>query len=890
MKKSTNISLVSIFIFAVPLFAQVQIWLPDTTASPGDTIMVPVYTENVDPSLMVLAYQMEIHFDETVASITNYDTYGTLTPSTWIATYNFNMPGIVIGGSWYFFPPYLAGAGVLVYLECAVPENAAGSTDLSFSYFLYNEDPMPTTDGSITITTSTTIYVPGDYSTIQEAINAASNGYTILVADGTYSGENNKNLDYLGKSIIVISENGPQDCIIDCEEQGRGFYFHNGEGVNSILTGFKIINGSISGLGGGIHCQTASPTIINCLIGGNYAGDGGGGFYCAASSPIVTNCTIANNTANADDMSAIYIEESSSLTAANCILWGNADGAGFQTTCSHDAGSNIDWNYSCVESDELLTGSGNFTDDPLFADEEDYHLLPGSRAIDAGDPASPYENEPEPNGDRINLGAYGNSSTATQSRVTLAIPRDIYVMAGIPVQVSDGNPDTLFGDDFNYTTPGCPNWRVSRWDVPNATYIRYQEPDFPVNLGLDPPPFTPGLGYWILQDVVDDCVLDIVEGQVEGAVYQGEYLNIAIEEPQSGNRGINQMANPYPYEYDWRTALITDGADTMTILEAAQDSLVNGYAYIWESGSQQYEPISFIFGGDTIYILDAWAGFWLEQLNPDVDLEILFTPRWMEPDTSIFGSDDDEWFLQLPVATVAADYRDEHNRAGIGASSYDGYDFLDAIEFDPYSSSFVQLFFPHPDWLLDAENFTYDYRPSDFPEPKTWEFTVRTNELPNRELILTWPNISEIELSYDFSLEDLDNGVVIDDMRETDDYVFTGGSSSVDEIHFVLTVAFTPATINPKGDNNPQSFRMFPAYPNPFNPETVISFELRDASFVKLVVYNTKGREVACLLDDFKSAGFHNITFDALQFSSGLYFARLTAGKSRLTQKLLLIK
>ncbi|NQS97151.1 MAG: T9SS type A sorting domain-containing protein [candidate division Zixibacteria bacterium] len=162
MKKHTIILFIIIFGFTVPLSAQVQIWMPDTTASPGDTIMIPVYTGNVDTSQAVLSYQMEIHFDEAVGNIINYDTCGTLTPSNWIATYNFNIPGVVIGGGWYFFPPYLSGEGVLVYLQCVIPEGASDSTDLNFTYFMYNEDPMPTTDGSITITTSSSHNLKGD--------------------------------------------------------------------------------------------------------------------------------------------------------------------------------------------------------------------------------------------------------------------------------------------------------------------------------------------------------------------------------------------------------------------------------------------------------------------------------------------------------------------------------------------------------------------------------------------------------------------------------------------------------------------------------------------------------------------------------------------------------
>ena len=65
-------------------------------------------------------------------------------------------------------------------------------------------------------------------------------GASAAVADGTYTGAGNKDLDYKGKAITVISENGPEITIIDCEGEGRGFWFHTNEGENSVLSGFTI--------------------------------------------------------------------------------------------------------------------------------------------------------------------------------------------------------------------------------------------------------------------------------------------------------------------------------------------------------------------------------------------------------------------------------------------------------------------------------------------------------------------------------------------------------------------------------------------------------------------------------------------------------------------------
>ena len=69
------------------------------------------------------------------------------------------------------------------------------------------------------------IYIPRDHPTIQEGINAGENGDHIIVSDGIYTGEGNKNLTFHGKSITVRSEMGADNCIIDCQGNGRGYCY-----------------------------------------------------------------------------------------------------------------------------------------------------------------------------------------------------------------------------------------------------------------------------------------------------------------------------------------------------------------------------------------------------------------------------------------------------------------------------------------------------------------------------------------------------------------------------------------------------------------------------------------------------------------------------------------
>jgi hypothetical protein len=140
-----------------------------------------------------------------------------------------------------------------------------------------------------------TIHVPGDQPTIQAGINAAAVGDTVLVAAGTYTGANNKNLEFGGKDLTLVSEDGSNATIIDCEGSGRGLFIHQGE--VAVVRGFTVRNGSVgSANGGGILLREASLTLANCVLRNNSAQFAGGGMQCEnAPSLTIEGCSFIQN-------------------------------------------------------------------------------------------------------------------------------------------------------------------------------------------------------------------------------------------------------------------------------------------------------------------------------------------------------------------------------------------------------------------------------------------------------------------------------------------------------------------------------------------------------------------------------------------------------------------
>jgi uncharacterized protein YjdB len=133
------------------------------------------------------------------------------------------------------------------------------------------------------------------YISIQDAINDAIHGETILVHDGTYI----ENINFIGKAITIRSENGAANTFIDGNRVGIVVCFNQNEESNSVLRGFTIKNG-FNENGGGILCENSSPIIENCRIIENTASLNGGGIYCFNANPKIINSFLENNRSNGE--------------------------------------------------------------------------------------------------------------------------------------------------------------------------------------------------------------------------------------------------------------------------------------------------------------------------------------------------------------------------------------------------------------------------------------------------------------------------------------------------------------------------------------------------------------------------------------------------------------
>jgi len=135
------------------------------------------------------------------------------------------------------------------------------------------------------------------FGTIQHAITSSSDGDVVLVNDGTYTGDGNRDISNGSRNILVSSINGPEKTIIDCQasssDRHRGFHISYLNDNFSAIKGFTIKNGYATD-GGGIYCRRTNVRLINNIIENNQASYGGG-IYCEESGPKIINNVISNN-------------------------------------------------------------------------------------------------------------------------------------------------------------------------------------------------------------------------------------------------------------------------------------------------------------------------------------------------------------------------------------------------------------------------------------------------------------------------------------------------------------------------------------------------------------------------------------------------------------------
>jgi predicted outer membrane repeat protein len=167
------------------------------------------------------------------------------------------------------------------------------------------------------------------YPTIQAAADAAAPGDTILLESGTYTGAGNREIDFLGKDLLLTSAAGAEATLIDCEYEGRGFYLHSSESRACVIQNVKITRGQASG----VRLSGASPTLKGLIV---QYGSPSGGISLTSSGAAIEDCLIQGNHSSSDGGGVLIGSGCDSVEIRRCTLSGNSAswGGGLYMLCS----------------------------------------------------------------------------------------------------------------------------------------------------------------------------------------------------------------------------------------------------------------------------------------------------------------------------------------------------------------------------------------------------------------------------------------------------------------------------------------------------------------------------------------------------------------------------
>jgi parallel beta-helix repeat protein len=703
---------------------------------------------------------------------------------------------------------------------------------------------------------------------IQAGIDSAGAGDTVLVAPGTYMGKGNRDLDFKGKPIVVISQMRydpatTDSSIIDCGGSyvtfHRGFFFHSGETAASVLDGFVITRGYSNGydyhpntqVGSGILCDSlSSPTIRYNVIRDCRALWGGSGIFCENSSPIIRYNTIANNgegcfryafVAALDEIPSYWDYcyggggigcHLSSAVISDNVIYGN-EGAclrfipGAGISCILCPSITIT-NNEVLQNDCRIGGGLYFDYSTAFVDG---NTLQGNGAID-GEGGAIY--------------AWKSNLVVTNNRIS-----SNYSLLDVAVRC-DSCSVTIESNEFTNNSFAAMGFR-------DALHSEIRNNTITGGVALAALSYYKGSSTTVISDNTFT--------ENGGGAICAESSSPEI----SGNLMLRNR----------RSAISCISASPRIMTNTiVKNSAQQGAGIYIDSLSSPVVTCNIIAGNSTSFGTDACAAIYVEPSTsaaPTISCNDVYANGGGDyggiPDqTGMNGN-----FSLLPMFSnpEADDYTLMDNSPCLpgnhpGASNCG---FIGAFGTGHPVAALVQDFGAKP----EGPGITVQWRLSEAGERMS--FLVERAEMPHGTFAgLSNAVISRDGLSFVFKDAGCEPGKVYRYRVDVSD-------EAGPRVLFETEPVAMPAA----------KLTLYQNSPNPFNPSTRISYYLPAKLRVSMEIYDVSGALVARLVDQEQEVGSHSVVWDGRDghgspIASGVYFCRLTAGRSALSRKMVLLK
>lgn len=394
--------------------------------------------------------------------------------------------------------------------------------------------------------------------------------------------------------------------------------------------------------------------------------------------------------------------------------------------------------------------------------------------------------------------------------------------------------------------------------------------------------------------------------------YSGVPRTGYVEAPlYSGNDNWTLTGNPYNQPISWDNLSKSDLYGTVYIYDHTYGIIDGGGDDIAEDGSigGGYRTWNGTSGSLTDGIIAPFQGFWVQSsgLNPSLIFE-----ESTQTTGGTFYSKENENPISLRLRSETGNMFNEtflsfSDVGNIGKDRFDGLK-LSPLDHKDYISISTDV----GGTQMDINNLPVElYKPIEIPlYVEAFEAVESGWAQMSGEVTLSWPELKNIPAEWEIILTDLKLNRTIH-IRESKEYSFKTDVSYEKINEPSVSIPFDPVpfrkekavdtarfriTINPNTsgrliDNDiPAQYSLEQNYPNPFNPTTNIKFKITETSDVTLSIFNVMGQRVATLVNELKNPGTYEVSWNASDMASGIYYYRLRAGGMIFNRQMTLIK